>query len=65
MAIADDDAIRALMENVGLESEELLAALSNFTEIIPHFDPASIEDQGKLDEFNLITCPNCKHEFSR
>lgn len=65
MATTDEEMIRELMGIVGVEDESLLAALSNITEIIPDFQPASLEDQGKLDEFNMITCPNCNHEFAR
>jgi hypothetical protein len=27
------------------------------------FDPAGEDEQGKLDEKNPVTCPNCDHEF--
>jgi hypothetical protein len=33
-------------------------------EIVPDFQPASIDDQGRLDEKAKITCPQCGHEFS-
>ena len=65
MATADETMIRQLMEMVGVESESLLEALGAYTEIIPDFEPASILEQGKMDELNLIQCPKCKHEFSR
>lgn len=65
MATADEDLIRQLMNAVNLDSDSLAEILGSFTEIVPHFEPTSIEDQGKLDEFNLIKCPNCNHEFAR
>jgi site-specific DNA-methyltransferase (adenine-specific) len=30
---------------------------------ITNFEPVSIDEQGKLDEKNPVTCPNCNHEF--
>jgi hypothetical protein len=27
------------------------------------FDPAGEDEQGKLDQKNPVTCPNCDHEF--
>ena len=30
----------------------------------PNFDPASIDDQGKLDEKKKVCCPGCGHEFT-
>lgn len=30
---------------------------------IPDFEPASEDEQGKLDEKKKVTCPNCQHEF--
>ena len=30
----------------------------------PNFDPASIDEQGKLDEKKKVTCPGCGHEFT-
>jgi len=30
---------------------------------VPDFEPAGIEDQGKLDEKKKIICPECGHEF--
>ncbi len=65
MATTDDDMIRQLMEIVGLENDSLLEALGEFVDPIPDFEPATIEEQGKLDELNLIVCPKCSHEFSR
>lgn len=32
--------------------------------IIPDFEPGNKEEQGRLDEFGLIECPECGHEFT-
>ena len=31
--------------------------------VAPNFDPAGIEDQGRLDEKQKKVCPECGHEF--
>lgn len=41
------------------ELKDLLAALDG-----PDFDPASIEDQGRLDRRTPVKCPECGHEFT-
>jgi ParB family transcriptional regulator, chromosome partitioning protein len=33
-------------------------------EIVPDFGPASIDDQGRLDQKAPVKCPECGHEFS-
>ena len=29
----------------------------------PDFEPASADEQGRLDKKNPVTCPECGHEF--
>lgn len=31
---------------------------------VPNFEPASIEEQGRLDEKKPVECPNCGHHFT-
>jgi hypothetical protein len=60
--------LRALLEEVETGSQELadmLTALAEDAGITPpDFEPASIEDQSRLDEKAKITCPGCGHEFT-
>ena len=44
----------------GMWSEEELGAL---LAVAPSFEPASIDDQGALDEKAMHTCPECGHVF--
>lgn len=44
------------------EVDRLIEQLAG--EIVPDFQPASIEDQGRLDQKAPVTCPECGHEFS-
>jgi ParB-like chromosome segregation protein Spo0J len=67
MAESDADALRALLEEVETGSQELadmLTALAEDAGITPpDFEPASIDDQGQLDQKAPITCPHCNREF--
>jgi ParB-like chromosome segregation protein Spo0J len=67
MAEADADKLRELLEEVessNHELSEMLAALAEEHGIIPpDFEPASIDDQGQLDQKAPITCPHCNREF--
>jgi len=65
MATGNEAAIKALMDSLDIQESEFLAALGNFTEIIPDFEPAALDEQGILDKLNMIVCPNCNHEFAR
>jgi hypothetical protein len=68
MAESDADALRALLEDVETGSQELADMLTALAEdagiVSPDFEPASIEDQSRLDEKAKITCPGCGHEFT-
>ena len=68
MAEADADKLRELLEEVessNHELSEMLAALAEEHGIIPpDFEPASIDDQSRLDEKAKCTCPECGHEFT-
>jgi len=40
--------------------EDELASVLN---VVPDFDPVGIDEQGKLDEKAVTTCPECGHVF--
>ena len=42
--------------------DESIASIIN--SLVPDFEPATIDEQGRLDEKKPITCPNCQHEFT-
>ena len=67
MADADADKLRQLIDEVRIDNlavTEMLQELAKETGIMPpNFQPASIDDQGKLDEKAKAMCPNCGHEF--
>ena len=67
MATADAGALDALLREVDTGSEALQQMLSQLAEDVgivpPNFEPASIDDQGKLDEKAKTTCPECGHSF--
>ena len=53
------------LEAVGYEDGEVDALLARLGgEIVPDFQPASIDDQGRLDEKAKVECPSCGHEFT-
>ncbi|MGH9443944.1 MAG: hypothetical protein ACRD16_16890 [Thermoanaerobaculia bacterium] len=68
LAETDRDALAGLLATVESESEavrNLFAKLAEDSGITPPaFDPASLEDQGRLDRKNQVTCPECGHEFT-
>jgi ParB-like chromosome segregation protein Spo0J len=67
MAESDADKLREVLESVETanhELSEMLAALAEEHGIVPpDFEPASIDDQGQLDQKAPITCPHCNREF--
>ncbi len=50
------------LSSLGFNQEELNRLVEGFT--VPDFQPASIDDQGKLDEKAKVECPNCGHKFT-
>ena len=53
------------MEDVGYSDAEVDALLEQIAGgIVPDFGPASIDDQGRLDEKAKVECPSCGHEFT-
>jgi hypothetical protein len=59
----------AAMADIGMSAAELDAMVKAAGDAIldatPHFDPASADDQGRLDQIQPIVCPACGHSFKR
>lgn len=68
LAEGDRSALESLLSTVETESEavrNLFAKLAEDNGITPPgFEPASLDEQGRLDEKNKLTCPECGHEFT-
>ena len=59
----DADVLAGLTEDMDLSAffrdDELLEALRQ----VPDFEPVGIDEQGRLDEKQMHTCPECGHVF--
>lgn len=68
LAEVDRGALESLLATVETESDavrNLFAKLAEDSGIDPPgFDPASVDDQGRLDQKNAVTCPACGHSFT-
>ena len=68
LAEVDTAKLDGLLREVQTGSEalsQMLAKLAEDTGIVPpDFQPASIDEQGRLDQKAPITCPECGHEFT-
>jgi len=68
MAHADQDQLLHLLRDTQFESQavnDMLEALANGErDVMPDFEPSSIDDQGRLDEKKPIECPECGHHFT-
>jgi len=66
----DDDALAQTLAALQIEDEELVIATGFDANEIDkmlapcEFAPASIEDQGRLDQKKPIRCPKCGYEFT-
>jgi ParB family chromosome partitioning protein len=65
----DDDALSQTLAALQIEDEDLAVATGfDADEIsrlaVPDFAPATMDEQGKLDEKNPVRCPECGHEFT-
>lgn len=66
LAIWDEEALEKVLAEVpdagallvSLNSQDLDALLNG-----PDFEPAGADEQSRLDEKKLVTCPECGHEF--
>jgi ParB-like chromosome segregation protein Spo0J len=69
-ALAETNAanLDALLRGIDTGSEALSQMLADLAEaagiIPPDFDPATADDQSRLDEKAKVTCPECGHEFT-
>jgi ParB-like chromosome segregation protein Spo0J len=69
-AMADTDAaqLAGLLREIETGSEAIgtmLAKMATDAGITPpDFQPASIDEQGRLDQKAKVTCPECQHEFT-
>lgn len=60
----DADVLRGLADDgVDLSQFWFDEELDNILANIPTFDPVGIDEQGRLDEKALTTCPECGHVF--
>lgn len=50
---------------VSVDGDDLDLLLQQIVEEVNDFEPVSEDEQGRLDEVNPITCPNCGHEFQK
>jgi ParB-like chromosome segregation protein Spo0J len=66
LATADPEALAALLEDVKTQNESLLAMLTDVARdagVGLDFAPVGIDEQGRLDEKAMTTCPECGHVF--
>jgi ParB-like chromosome segregation protein Spo0J len=68
LATWDNDALSALLHSVSTgndpDLDAMLAELAAQQGIVPpDFQPAGLDEQGRLDEKAKTTCPECGHEF--
>jgi ParB-like chromosome segregation protein Spo0J len=53
------------VEVAGFTGEEIDGLIEKLAgEIVPDFQPGTIDDQGRLDQKAKTTCPECGHEFT-
>jgi hypothetical protein len=65
----DEEALAQQLAAIQIEDDQLLEP-SGFDEkdilsmSLPSFEPANIDEQGRLDEKNKTKCPECGYEFT-
>ena len=68
MAKADKAKLDAILREIDTGSEAVQKMLADVAEdagvIPPDFEPASVDDQSRLDQKAKTTCPECGHEFT-
>ena len=68
MATADQGQLLNLLQSTQFADQavnDMLEALANGEpDVMPDFEPGSIDDQGRLDEKKPIECPECGHHFT-
>ncbi len=61
-ALQSEDFYLAAVGYTGDEVDDLISKLA--AQIVPDFEPASIDEQGRLDQKAPVECPNCGHHFA-
>ena len=68
MATADQGQLLNLLQSTQFEDRavnDMLEALANGEpDVMPDFEPVSVDEQGRLDEKKPIECPECGHHFT-
>jgi ferritin-like metal-binding protein YciE len=68
LATVDDDAFETLMRDVHTGEQAIADMLTEWAQdlgiVSPDFQPATEDDQSRLDEKSKISCPECGHEFT-
>ena len=65
LADKNQDVLNELINSIESNNDAVNDMLNNLVDTMPDFVPASIEDQGVLDQLKPIKCPKCGHEFQR
>ena len=53
------------LDSVGYTDDEVSALIDGLAkDMVPDFQPATLDDQGRLDEKAKVECPECGHEFT-
>lgn len=67
MAESDATQLDQLLRDVQTSNQDVADMLDKLAQdagiVPPKFEPTSIDEQGRLDEKNKTTCPECGHEF--
>jgi ParB-like chromosome segregation protein Spo0J len=62
LELADLKELDVDLPSLGFDTDEMNAILQS--EDIPDFEPASADEQGRLDEKATVCCPECGHVFT-
>lgn len=60
-----DDFINSIINDFDIDKEMLFDEIGIYQDIIPDFQPAGIDEQGRLDEKEPIICPECGHSWTK
>lgn len=63
MAVTDAQALDALMRDLAVDDPAVVAMLAELAQTVPDFAPVGMDEQGRLDEKAMTTCPRCGHDF--
>lgn len=68
LATVDDDAFETLMRDVHTGEQAIADMLTEWAQdlgiVSPDFQPATEDEQSRLDEKSKLSCPECGHEFT-